>query len=165
MDAKGVLEFAKKHGAKILDLRFIDVPGLWQHVSYPIGELEEELLQGRIRLRRQLDSRLGLDPRIGHAPDSRSEYGLHGSVPRRSDARDDRRRHRSAVAKTLPPRSAPRRQARRSLSEIHRNRRHSFLRRGSGILHFRQHSLRLSAPQHGFYFIDSDEGRWNTGRE
>src|SRR6266446_9573742 len=41
MDAKGVLEFAKKHGAKILDLRFIDVPGLWQHVSYPIGELEE----------------------------------------------------------------------------------------------------------------------------
>src|SRR6202158_1653135 len=41
MDAKGVLEFAKKHGAKILDLRFVDVPGLWQHVSYPIGELEE----------------------------------------------------------------------------------------------------------------------------
>ena len=42
MDAKGVLEFAKKHGAKILDLRFVDVPGLWQHVSYPIGELEED---------------------------------------------------------------------------------------------------------------------------
>jgi glutamine synthetase len=42
MDAKGVLEFAKKHGAKILDLRFIDVPGVWQHVSYPIGELSED---------------------------------------------------------------------------------------------------------------------------
>src|SRR5579864_3867772 len=41
MDAKGVLEFAKKHGAKILDLRFTDLPGLWQHVSYPIGELDE----------------------------------------------------------------------------------------------------------------------------
>src|SRR6202451_2344326 len=41
MDAKGVLEFAKKHGAKILDLRFMDVPGLWRHVSYPIGELED----------------------------------------------------------------------------------------------------------------------------
>ena len=41
MDPKGVLEFAKKHSAKILDLRFIDVPGIWQHVSYPIGELEE----------------------------------------------------------------------------------------------------------------------------
>src|SRR5487761_885051 len=42
MDAKGVLEFAKKRGAKILDLRFIDVPGIWQHVSYPIGELSED---------------------------------------------------------------------------------------------------------------------------
>ena len=21
-----------------------------------------------------------------------------------------------------------------------------------------------SAPQHGFYYVDSDEGRWNTGR-
>src|SRR5579862_514225 len=42
MDAKGVLEFAKKNGAKILDLRFIDVPGIWQHVSYPIGELSED---------------------------------------------------------------------------------------------------------------------------
>src|ERR1700683_1485440 len=39
MDAKGVLEFSAKNGAKILDLRFIDVRGIWQHVSYPIGEL------------------------------------------------------------------------------------------------------------------------------
>src|SRR5580692_1369932 len=41
MEPKGVLEFATKHNAKILDLRFTDLPGLWQHVSYPIGELEE----------------------------------------------------------------------------------------------------------------------------
>src|SRR5579863_6727240 len=41
MEPKGVLEFANKHSAKILDLRFTDLPGLWQHVSYPIGELEE----------------------------------------------------------------------------------------------------------------------------
>ena len=48
MDAKGVLEFSAKNGAKILDLRFIDLPGVWQHVSYPIGELTEDSLQGRI---------------------------------------------------------------------------------------------------------------------
>ena len=41
MDAKQVLEFASKNKAKILDMRFIDLPGIWQHVSYPIGELEE----------------------------------------------------------------------------------------------------------------------------
>ena len=41
MDPKSVIEFATKNSAKILDLRFTDLPGLWQHVSYPIGELEE----------------------------------------------------------------------------------------------------------------------------
>src|ERR1043165_9368679 len=41
-DAKTVLEFAKSNGAKILDLRFTDLPGLWQHVSYPITQLSED---------------------------------------------------------------------------------------------------------------------------
>ena len=40
-DAKTVLGFAKKHDAKILDLRFTDIPGLWHHVSYPIEQLRE----------------------------------------------------------------------------------------------------------------------------
>jgi len=37
------MEFAKNRGARILDLRFMDFPGLWQHLSVPIGELTEEL--------------------------------------------------------------------------------------------------------------------------
>src|SRR5258708_21447283 len=41
-DAKTVLEFAKKNGVKLLDLRFTDLPGLWQHVSYPINQLTED---------------------------------------------------------------------------------------------------------------------------
>src|SRR5258708_27398230 len=41
-DAKTVLEFAKKNGVKLLDLRFTDLPGLWQHVSYPINHLTED---------------------------------------------------------------------------------------------------------------------------
>jgi len=44
-DAKTVLEFAKTNGAKILDLRFTDLPGLWQHVSYPIDQLSEDSLK------------------------------------------------------------------------------------------------------------------------
>src|SRR5580658_1608187 len=42
MNPKEVLEFAAKNNAKMLDLRFTDLPGLWQHVSYPIAELEED---------------------------------------------------------------------------------------------------------------------------
>src|SRR5579862_9120663 len=40
-DAQTVLDFAKQHEAKILDLRFTDLPGLWHHISFPITQLEE----------------------------------------------------------------------------------------------------------------------------
>ena len=36
-----VLAYAKENDARMLDLRFADIPGLWQHVSYPISMLEE----------------------------------------------------------------------------------------------------------------------------
>ena len=41
-DPKSVMEFVKKNGVKLLDLRFTDLPGLWHHVSYPIEQLSEE---------------------------------------------------------------------------------------------------------------------------
>jgi hypothetical protein len=43
MGASDVLKLAKEKGAKIVDLRFIDMPGLWQHFSIPVGELTESL--------------------------------------------------------------------------------------------------------------------------
>mgnify|MGYP001814673655 FL=1 len=41
MTPKEILDMAKENGAKLVDLRFMDFPGLWQHFSVPIGELEE----------------------------------------------------------------------------------------------------------------------------
>lgn len=41
MDPKEVLAFAKENGARQFDLRFTDLPGLQQHVSYPISQLDE----------------------------------------------------------------------------------------------------------------------------
>ncbi len=40
-DSKTVLEFVKQNNVQMLDLRFTDLPGLWHHVSYPISELSE----------------------------------------------------------------------------------------------------------------------------
>src|SRR3984885_8319107 len=40
-DPKAVLEFVKEHNVQVLDLRFTDLPGLWHHVSYPIAMLSE----------------------------------------------------------------------------------------------------------------------------
>ncbi|MFQ5521387.1 MAG: type I glutamate--ammonia ligase, partial [Candidatus Methylomirabilia bacterium] len=45
MTPKEVIKLAKERGARIVDLRFIDVPGLWQHFSVPVGELTEELFE------------------------------------------------------------------------------------------------------------------------
>src|SRR5215813_1723013 len=44
-DAKAVLEFVKKNGVKLLDLRITDLPGLWHHVSYPIEQLTEDCFE------------------------------------------------------------------------------------------------------------------------
>jgi glutamine synthetase len=41
MTPKEVLDMAKENGAKVVDLRFMDFPGLWQHFSVPVRELEE----------------------------------------------------------------------------------------------------------------------------
>jgi len=41
MTPKEVLEFSKKNNAKMLDLKFMDFPGIWQHTSFPIPQLEE----------------------------------------------------------------------------------------------------------------------------
>ena len=40
-----VLKLAKESGAKILDLKFMDFPGLWQHFSTPISLLTEDLFE------------------------------------------------------------------------------------------------------------------------
>jgi len=41
MTPKEVLEFAKENEAKVVDLRFMDFPGVWQHFTVPLSELEE----------------------------------------------------------------------------------------------------------------------------
>jgi len=42
MTPEEVLQFAKKYGAKMVDFKFVDVPGTWQHFSVPLHELEVE---------------------------------------------------------------------------------------------------------------------------
>ncbi len=48
MDVNECLEFAKKNRAEFVDLRFCDVPGLWQHFSIPASEFSEGLFEDGI---------------------------------------------------------------------------------------------------------------------
>jgi len=41
MKPSDVLAMAKEKGAKVVDLRFMDFPGVWQHFTVPLRELEE----------------------------------------------------------------------------------------------------------------------------
>jgi glutamine synthetase len=41
MTPEKVLAMAKENGVKVVDIRFMDFPGMWQHFSVPISELEE----------------------------------------------------------------------------------------------------------------------------
>ncbi|MDA8144433.1 MAG: glutamine synthetase beta-grasp domain-containing protein, partial [Thermaerobacter sp.] len=44
-DAKQVIALAKEKGLKVVDFKFIDLPGTWQHFSIPVGELSESIFK------------------------------------------------------------------------------------------------------------------------
>lgn len=43
--AKDVLGMIKSEGVEIIDLRFMDFPGMWQHFSVPVREIEEDTFE------------------------------------------------------------------------------------------------------------------------
>lgn len=42
---KEVLDFAKKNEAKLVDFKFCDLLGTWQHFTIPMGEMEEDIFK------------------------------------------------------------------------------------------------------------------------
>jgi len=45
MSPKDVVDFAKKNETQIVDLKFMDLLGTWQHFSVPISELDDSLFE------------------------------------------------------------------------------------------------------------------------
>jgi len=45
MTASEFFEFAKKNNAEMMDLKFVDMLGTWQHCSYPIECLDESIFE------------------------------------------------------------------------------------------------------------------------
>ncbi len=43
--AQDVVRFIKEEGVKLVDLRFMDFPGLWQHFSVPADSIEEDTFE------------------------------------------------------------------------------------------------------------------------
>mgnify|MGYP000072967622 FL=1 len=45
MNPQEVIQYAKDNGAKMVDLRFCDFPGLWQNFSVPMSEFDEDAFE------------------------------------------------------------------------------------------------------------------------
>ena len=48
MGAKDLRKLAKDKNLEFIDLKFTDIPGLWQHITIPIADLEEDLFIGGV---------------------------------------------------------------------------------------------------------------------
>ena len=101
MNVREVLEFAKKNKVQIVDLKFVDLIGTWQHFSIPVERADGRTIQGRVRVGRFVDPRLEGDQRQRFADGARSDHGLSRSVLRRADVEPHRQCRRSDHARAL----------------------------------------------------------------
>ena len=163
-EPKTILEFARKHDAKILDLRFTDIPGLWHHVSYPIEQLTEA----------SFDEGFGID-----GSSIRAWAGIHESDML---LKPDANCHLldpftevptlvlicdvvDPVTKQAYDRD-PRFIARKAEMYLSSSGIADAAYFGAEAEFFIFDNVRFDQREnYGFYYIDAEEGRWNSGRE
>ncbi|HSA93859.1 MAG TPA: glutamine synthetase beta-grasp domain-containing protein, partial [Terriglobales bacterium] len=161
---KEVLEFAKQNGAKLLDLRFTDIPGLWHHVSYPIDQLTEDSFEDGFGMDgssirgwaaiHESDMLLIPDP-SWYAMDPFTDQPTLVMVCDVIDPVTKQRYDRD-----------PRYIAKKAELYLSSTGLADTAYFGAEAEFFIFDNVRFDQrEQHGFYFIDAEEGRWNSGRE
>jgi glutamine synthetase len=164
MSPKEVLEYAKQKEARQFDLRFTDLPGLSQHVSYPINVLEED----------SFEEGFGIDGSSirGWAAINESDMLL---LPDPATAFMDPFADTRTLVMTCDVIDPITRQHYERDPRWIAKKAEMYLK-NSGIADtaffgaeaefFIFDNIRFDQNQHsGFYFIDAEEGRWNSGRE
>jgi glutamine synthetase len=163
-DPKKVLEFVKQNGIKMLDLRFTDLPGLWHHVSYPIDELDES----------SFEEGFGMD-----GSSIRGWAAIHESdmllIPDPTTFMVDPFTEVPTlvmIADVIDPVTKqrydrdPRYIAKKAEMYLNSTGIADTCFMGPELEFFIFDNVRFDQrEQHGFYFIDAEEGRWNSGRK
>lgn len=163
-DPKTLLDFAKKNDVRILDLRFTDLPGLWHHVSYPIEQLTEASFEEGFGMDgssirgwaaiHESDMLLIPDPDF-YLLDPFTEVATLVMVADVIDPVTKQRYDRD-----------PRYIARKAEQYLNSTGVADTAYFGAEAEFFIFDSVRFDQrEQYGFYFIDAEEGRWNSGRE
>src|ERR1700729_1494731 len=158
-----VLQFAKENGARQVDVRFSDIPGLQHHISYPIGELSEG----------SFTDGFGIDGSSirGWAAINESDMLL---IPDSETAFMDPFMEtptlviigdvRDPLTKQNYERD-PRWIAKKAELYLRNSGAGDTAFFGAEAEFFIFDNIRFDQNAHcGFYFIDADEGRWNSGR-
>jgi glutamine synthetase len=161
---KAVLEFVKANDVKMVDIRFTDLPGLWHHVSFPIHQLEES----------SFEEGFGMD-----GSSIRGWAAIHESdmllVPDPSWFMLDPFTEIATlvmIGDIVDPVTKqhytkdPRNIAKKAEAYLAYTGIADTAYFGAEAEFFIFDNIRFDqAQQHGFYFIDAEEGRWNSARE
>jgi glutamine synthetase len=164
MTPKDVLKLASEKSAKMVDFKFMDFVGIWQHFTVPVSELSEDLF----------DEGLGFD-----GSSIRGWQPIHASdmlvVPDPATAVMDPFMEAPTLSLicniedpiTREPYSRdPRGITRKAEAYLKSTGIGDEAYFGPEPEFFILDDVRYSqGADHGFYFIDSDEGTWNTGRD
>src|SRR5512144_1429967 len=164
MNPKDVLKLAKEKGARIVDLRFIDLPGLWQHFSIPVSELSEGIFEDG----------LGFDGSSIRGFQTIDEYDML-LMPDPGTAQMDPftavptlvlictvKDPVTGKAYTRDPRYV----AQKAEAYVKKGGLADTIYIGPELEFFFFDSIRFDQTANaGYYFIDSQAGAWNTGKE
>jgi glutamine synthetase len=164
MNPKEVLSFAAKHNAVMVDLKFMDFPGMWQHFSVPMSELSED----------SFEEGFGFDGSSirGWQPIDRSDMLV---VPDPATAvMDPFTQHPtlSLICNVVQPSTRepysrdPRWVARKAEEYLRTTGIGDTAYFGPEAEFFVLDDIRFDqGPNFAFYEVDSVEGYWNTGRD
>jgi len=164
MKQSEVIQLAKNHACKFVDLKFIDLPGLWQHTTVPVSRLNDELFE----------EGLGFDGSSvrGWQPIHASDMAI---IPDAKSAKIDPfagLRTLSMVCDVRDPITGqpygrdPRHIAKKAESYLKSTGIAETFYVGPESEFFLFDSVRYDSLANGcFYEVDADEAAWNTGLE
>ena len=162
--AEEVLEFIKDEDVKFVDVRFCDLPGVMQHFNVPGADGRRGLLHRRPDVRRLVDPRLPGHPRVRHEahPGPHDAPTSTRSAPRRRSSSTSRSSTRSPTSPTAATRATSPPRPRRTCKSTGIADTAYF---GAEAEFYIFDDVRFETKQNaGYYYIDSIEGAWNTGR-
>jgi len=163
MNPKDVLKFAADENVKMVDLKFMDFPGMWQHFSVPIHQLKEE----------SFEEGFGFD-----ASSMRGWQPIHASdmivIPDPLTAKIDpfiQTKTLSLICCIFDPITKepytrdPRNIAKKAQNYLKQTGFADVAYFGPEAEFFIFDDIRFDSNIHeGYYHIDSKEGRWNSGK-